>query len=56
MKSLDRIILDPAVMGGRPCIKGTRVTLGAVVGLLACGHDMRRVLDLYPYVSEEDVR
>ena len=51
-----RIVLDPLVMGGRPCVAGTRVTVGTVVGLLAEGHDLARVLALYPYLSAEDVR
>lgn len=54
--SLDRISVDPAVMGGRPCVKGTRVTVGTVVGLLAEGHDVARVLELYPYLAEADIR
>ena len=53
---LDRISIDPNVMGGKPCIRGTRVTVGTVVGLFAAGHDMARVLALYPYLSDYDVR
>lgn len=56
MERLDRIALDPAVMGGRPCIRGTRVTVGTIVGLLASGHDAARVLMLYPYIQAEDVQ
>jgi hypothetical protein len=37
MNALDRIIHDPAVMGGRPCIRGLRMTVGTIVGLLAAG-------------------
>lgn len=55
-RALDRIAVDPAVMGGRPCVKGTRVTVGTVVGLLAEGHDVASVLRLYPYLAEADVR
>lgn|GEM_PF-6084355 len=40
--TLDRIAMDPLVMGGRPCAKGTRVTVGTIVGLLAEGHDTTR--------------
>lgn len=53
---LDRIVVDPGVMGGRPCVRGTRVTVGTVVGLFAAGHDAARVLALYPYLVESDVR
>ncbi len=50
-----RITHDPAVMGGKPCIRGLRVTVGTVVGLLASGHTIDRVLTLYPYLEREDV-
>jgi uncharacterized protein (DUF433 family) len=52
---LVRITQDAAVMGGRPCIRGMRVTVGTVVGLLAAGHSFERVLELYPYLEREDV-
>jgi len=53
---LDRISIDPNVMGGKPCIAGTRVTVGTIVGMLGAGHEIAHVLDLYPYISEPDVR
>ena len=43
-------------MGGRPCIRGLRVTVGTVVGLLASGHSIEKVLQEYPYLEEDDVR
>ena len=52
---LDRIVLDPLVMGGRPCVRGTRVTVGTIVGLFGAGHEFRRVLELYPYLQADDV-
>ena len=51
----DRITLNPDVMGGRPCVRGTRVTVGSIVGLLAAGHDRSEVLELYPYLSSVDI-
>ena len=54
--STDRITRDPAVMGGKPCIRGMRVTVGTVVGLLASGKSVDEILALYPYLEEEDVR
>ncbi len=42
-------------MGGRPCIRGMRMTVGTVVGLLASGHSVDRVLALFPYLEREDV-
>ncbi len=52
---LSRITHDPTVMGGRPCIRGLRVTVGTVVGLLGAGHTAERVLELYPYLERDDV-
>lgn len=56
MNPLQRITLDPAVMGGKPCIRGMRVTVGTVVGLLAAGHTEEEVLKAYPYLEKEDLR
>lgn len=56
MKQLTRITLNPRVMGGKPCIRGLRVTVGTVVGLLATGHSPADILKLYPYLEEEDLR
>jgi len=55
MQQLDRISFSPAVMGGKPCIKGTRVTVGTIVGLIASGHSTEKVLELYPYLQADDV-
>ncbi len=55
MKTLTRITLDPAVMGGKACIRGMRVTVGTVVGLLASGHSAADILKLYPYLEAEDI-
>ena len=52
---IERITLDPAVMGGRPCIRGMRVTVSAVVGLLAGGKTRERILEAYPYLEPEDI-
>lgn len=51
----DRITLDPAVMGGRPCIRGLRVTVGTIVGLLASGRSGEEVLKAYPYLEQPDI-
>lgn len=55
MTTNDRITLDPAVMGGKPCIRGLRVTVGTVLGLLASGHTRDRILEAYPYLEVEDI-
>ena len=56
MKDLSRVTSDPKVMGGKPCIRGMRVTVGTIVGLVATGHDREEILNLYPYLEEEDIR
>ena len=52
---IERITLDPAVMGGKPCIRGLRVTAGTILGLLASGHSRERILEAYPYIEPEDI-
>jgi uncharacterized protein (DUF433 family) len=55
MKHLTRITMDPAVMGGKACIRGQRVTVGMVVGLLAAGRSRDEILRAYPYLEPEDI-
>jgi len=55
MEPLTRITIDPEVMGGKPCIRGMRVTVGTLVGLIACGKTVETVLEEYPYLEREDV-
>jgi uncharacterized protein (DUF433 family) len=55
VKPLARITFNPDVMGGKPCIRGLRVTVGAVVGLLAAGRTMDEILQAYPYLEREDI-
>jgi uncharacterized protein (DUF433 family) len=55
MNHLTRITLDPAVMGGKACIRGLRVTVGTVVGLLAAGRSRDEILGAYPYLEPEDI-
>jgi uncharacterized protein (DUF433 family) len=43
-------------MGGKPCIRGMRVTVGTIVGLVASGHDVDEILAAYPYLEEADIR
>lgn len=56
MNKLKRITFDPAVMGGKPCIRGIRVTVGMIVGLMAAGRSQDDILDAYPYLEAEDLR
>jgi uncharacterized protein (DUF433 family) len=50
-----RITHNPAVMGGKPCIRGLRVTVGMLVGLLASGESRERILEAYPYLEAADL-
>ena len=52
---LDRIARSMDVMGGKPCIRGTRVTVGTIVGLVATGSTTSEILEAYPYLQEQDV-
>lgn len=52
---LSRITQDPLVMGGKPCIRGLRVTVGTILGLLAAGRSQDVILQAYPYLEREDI-
>ena len=52
----ERITVDPARMGGLPCIRDTRVTVAAVLGQLAAGRTTDEILDDYPYLERDDIR
>jgi uncharacterized protein (DUF433 family) len=55
MEPLTRITIDPEVMGGKPCIRGMRVTVGTIVGFIATGKTVEDILAEYPYLEHEDV-
>ena len=55
MHNLSRITFNPEVMGGKPCIRGMRVTAGTIVGLIASGKTVDEVLADYPYLEREDI-
>lgn len=55
IKSLPRITFNPEVMGGKPCIRGLRVTVGTIVGLMAAGHTAEEILKAYPYLELSDI-
>lgn len=56
MELLSRITHDATVMGGRPCIRGMRVTVGTIMGLLAAGRTQNEILAAYPYLELADVQ
>ena len=51
----DRITVDPMRMNGLPCVRGTRVTVSAVLGQLAAGQSVEKLLGDYPYLEYDDV-
>lgn len=55
MHQLDRITSNPVIMGGKPCIRGQRVTVGTLIGLVASGKTTAQILALYPYIEAEDI-
>jgi uncharacterized protein (DUF433 family) len=56
MPNLDCITRNAEVMGGKPCLRGMRVTVGTIVGLVAAGHSIAEILGAYPHLEEEDIR
>ena len=55
MADTDRIVVNPAIMGGKPVIRGTRVTVERVLSLLAQGLAIPKLLQEYPHLTEEDI-
>ena len=55
MTQVTRITFDPAVMGGKACIRGLRVTVGMILGMLAAGRSRDEILKAYPYLEPEDI-
>ena len=53
--NLDRITFNLEVMGGKPCIRGMRVTVETIVGLMASGHTPEEILKAYPYLEKDDI-
>lgn len=53
--AFDRITVSPGVMGGKPCIRGMRVTVGMIAGEISAGRSIEEVLAEYPYLEREDV-
>jgi uncharacterized protein (DUF433 family) len=56
MNLLDRIAVDPAIRFGKPCIRGTRMSVGDVLGYLAGGMSEAQILADFPQLTTDDVR
>jgi len=53
---ITRITFDPQIMGGKPCIRGLRVTVSTLLGLMAGGRSFTEILAAYPYLEPEDLQ
>jgi uncharacterized protein (DUF433 family) len=56
MNLLDRIAIDPAVRFGKPCVRGTRIAVGDVLGYLAAGTSEDELLTDFPQLTRDDIR
>lgn len=56
MQQFQRITMDSKVMGGKPCIRGMRVTVGMLVEALSAGRTIEQLLADFPYLEEADIR
>jgi uncharacterized protein (DUF433 family) len=56
MQELRHTTRSPEVMGGKPCIRGTSVTVGTILGLMVNGQDEVKILEAYPYLELKDIR
>jgi uncharacterized protein (DUF433 family) len=56
VQQFERITMDPEVMGGKPCIRGMRVTVGMIVGAMSAGRTIEHLLADFPYIEEADIR
>jgi len=55
MPKLECITFDPLVMGGKPCVRGLRVTVATLLGLMATGYSFEEILAAYPYLERDDL-
>lgn len=55
MSDFPRITRTPGVMGGKPCIRGMRVTVGMITGQLSAGTTIEELLEHFPYLEREDI-
>lgn len=55
MSEFPRITRNPAVMGGKPCIRGMRVTVGMIAGQIGAGTSIEEMLEHFPYLEREDI-
>lgn len=51
----DRIVVDPSICSGKPTIRGTRIMVKNILGMVAGGHTVFRIIDTYPGLTNDDV-
>jgi uncharacterized protein (DUF433 family) len=51
-----RIVIDPQIHHGKPCIKGTRIPVSVIVGSIAEGHTPEQIVESWPQVISDDVK
>ncbi len=52
----ERIVVDPTIHHGKPCIKGTRVPVSVIIGSIAEGHSVERIIESWPQLTADDIR
>ncbi len=55
MDRFDRITQTPEIMGGKPCVRGSRVTVGMIVGQVGSGRTVDELVADYPYLERDDI-
>jgi uncharacterized protein (DUF433 family) len=55
-KSIERIVSDPKICSGKPCIKGTRIPVHIILDLLAAGESFKGIKKAYPNITDEDIK
>jgi len=55
-KLIERIVSDPKICSGKPCIKGTRIPVHIILDLMAAGENFEGIKKAYPNIADEDIR
>jgi len=56
VQQFNRITMDPEIMGGKPCVRGMRVTVGMIVEAMSAGRTIEQLLADFPYLEKPDIR
>jgi len=55
-KLLDRITVNPAIFGGKPIVRGRRIAVEHILGMLAAGDTLEEIVEFYPFLEKEDIQ